>query len=403
MLFNYSGIDRVGKKVSGKLESVSSTSAKNTLKKSGILVTTISQTQPNKTFFTYKAKKGIKPIDLSNISKEMAMYLGAGIPLVNSVKMLATQYVSNQKTKLFFESILGFLNEGKTFYKALELQNVYTLPPFYMQSIKVSESSGILDKVLMELSRFLKEQDRIKKQISSAMAYPLFIFFVSIGAVGFMMGVVVPKITAVFESMNQELPPITQFVIGMSDFVANNYMSLIIGALVFVILFTIGYKKIPQFKYRVDFFILKTPIVNKMVEANQLSQFSYITSLLISSGVTLTQAISLSSEILSNSVIKDAFGVGAKKVVEGERLSYVLQKQRYKVDTSFIQALSIGEETSSVPNILENMAVMYKERNSDKIAVMMGLLEPMMMLVVGGFVGFIVLSMLLPIFSMNLG
>ena len=403
MLYNYSGIDKSGKKISGKLESSSVVNAKSSLKKNGILVTTINETKDKKSLFVLRSKSSISAIDLSNISKEMAMYLNAGIPLVSSIRMLATQYDYNPKIKLFFESILGFLNEGKTFHKALELQSVFQLPPFYMQSIKVSENSGILDTVLVELSTFLKEQDKIKKQVSSAMTYPLFILVVSIGMIVFMMSFVVPKITTVFTSMNQKLPPITEFVIAMSDFVSDYYVLIFSGVILGIIIFGFFYKKSTNFKYLVDKMLLKTPVVNKVIEANQLSQFSYITSLLITSGVTLTQAISLSSEVLSNSVIKKAFQIGASKVVEGERLSHVLQKQEYKVDNSFIQALSIGEETSNIPTILVNMAIMYKERNKDKIGVMMSLLEPMMMLVVAGFVGFIVIAMLLPIFSMNIG
>lgn len=403
MVFKYSGYDKFGKSVTSQIEAETIIIAKSILKKREIIFSHIQEVPISKPFFTYSSKSSIKALHLANISKDIATFLNAGISLVNSIKMLKNQYEYNKKMSLFFESISGSLNEGKTFYQALEIQSIYQLPLFYMQSIKVSENGGILYTVLLELSSFLKDQDKISKQINSALAYPLFIFSVSILMIGFLMSVVVPKIVGVFESQSQELPTITLFVIEMSEFISA-YWTLVLTILVIFIIITLWlYSNVLSFKYYSDKYILKIPFINQMIEANQLSQFSYITSLLIKSGVTLTQAIKLSSEILSNSAIKKAFLNSSTKVIEGERLSVVLQKQDIKLDRVFIQSLSLGEETSTVGTILESMAIMYKEKNSDKISIMLSLLEPIMMLFVGGFVGFIVVSMLLPIFSMNIG
>jgi general secretion pathway protein F/type IV pilus assembly protein PilC len=404
MLYKYSGIDSNGKRVSSKIEAVSLSIAKSKLKSQKIIFKSIKEIDATPSIkLSWSSKKRIKPLELSNLSKDIATFLNAGVSLSQTIKMLSTQYSKNKRVSEFFSSIDTFLNEGKTFYQSLSEQSNFIMPDFYMQSIKVSEDSGLLATVLLELSIFLKEQDKISKQVSSALTYPLFLLTVSTLMIGALLSFVVPSIVGVFASSNQELPAVTKFVISFSDFVSSNY-HIILGSFVtiaFVIL--LSYKKYYSFKKFIDKALLYTPFVGKMIEANNLSRFSYITSLLISSGVTLAQAIKLSSNTLTNSILKEAFLQGAKKVVEGERLSVVLQEQSYSIDYSFIQSLSLGEETSQVHNMLTNLAQMYKEKNSDKITTILSLLEPIMMLFVGGFVGFVVVAMLLPIFSMNVG
>jgi type II secretory pathway component PulF len=283
------------------------------------------------------------------------------------------------------------------------MQKVVELPEFYLQSIKISEDGGMLQSVLVELADYLKEQDKLTKQISSAMAYPMFIIVVSFLMVGFMLSFIVPKITAIFEQTDQALPPITQFVISAGDFVNNYYQIILIATLVIIFAFGYAMKNLPKFKYKIDSFLLKLPFVGRLIEIGELSRFSYMNSILIRSGVPVVQSFKLSSNILKNSVIKNLFSSASEKVVEGEKLSKILDSSKiYKIDIAFIQAVSIGEETSELSNILQNLAQLYTTQNQDKIGIFLSLLEPMFMLIVGGIIGFIVMAMLLPIFSMSL-
>ena len=143
--------------------------------------------------------------------------------------------------------------------------------------------------------------------------------------------------------------------------------------------------------------------MGKILHLSELARFAYMNSILIKSGVVVTKAFKLSSNILKNEVLKTIFLEATKKVVEGEKLSKILQNQKaFKIDTPFIQAIAIGEETSSLSEVLSNLALLYQENNQDKINRFLTLLEPMMMLIVGGVIGFIVVAMLLPIFSMSI-
>lgn len=405
MLFKYKGLDSLGKNVSSKIEASSIQDAKSKLKSKKILYTEIKEVNSNiKLTNLLKLNTKIKTIELSNISRDLSIYLRSGISLLNSLKLISNQYKTNKKISTFFETTITLVDEGKSFYQALEIQNSITLPKFYKQSIKISENGGMLDSVLLELSIYLKEQDKINKQISSALAYPSFILVVSIFMVGFMLSFIVPKVTAIFEQYDQELPTITTIVITAGDFFANYYELLLILIVISSILFIYFYKKVESFRYLMHSFFLKIPFLKKLLEFSELSRFSYINAILIKSGIPVVQSIKLGAEILKNDVLKKVFLDASQKVVEGEKLSNILQTNKtYKIDTAFIQAIAIGEETSEVSSILQNLSELYNESNKDKIAIFLSLLEPFMMLIVGSLIGFIVLAMLLPIFSMNFG
>ncbi len=404
MLFKYKGITESGKNIQETIDANNLKEAKAKLKIKNILYTSIKEN--NTQLFSkinFQKMYKINNLELSYISRDLSIYLKAGISLVQSIKLLSQKYKKNKKFNEFFETLTSLVDEGKSFYTALEKQKVFIIPEFYKQSIKVSENGGLLDSVLYELSTFLKKQDRIKKQISSAMAYPIFVLCVSILVVGFMLGVIVPKITSIFLQMNNELPLITSLVISFGDFISNNYTSIIIFIILLFVTFFTFMKKSKTFKYFIHTLLLKIPFIGNLIEMNELSRFAYMNSILINSGVPIVQTIKLSANILHNSVIRKLFTQASIKVVEGEKLSKVLDISKiYKIDPSFTHAIAIGEETSQLSNILNNLAKLYNESSKDKITIFLALLEPIMMLIVGSIIGIIVLAMLLPIFSMNL-
>ena len=404
MIFRYKGIDSQGKKVNDKLEANSISEAKSKLKIKKIIYQSINEESPS--FFedfTLSRKYKIPARELSSLSRELSMYIRSGISIVSALKILQTHYENNKKMKLFLTTVSTHLDEGKDFYAALESQSVVLLPEFFKQSIKVSESSGILDEVLLELSRFLKEQDKIKKEIRSAFAYPSFMIFISLLMISFMLSFVVPQITGVFESMDQELPKVTQVIIAMGDFFNNNFITILVLIFIFIVTFMFLMKKSHTFAYNIHKLILKLPLFGVITQKSELARFSYIASLLVRSGVPFVQTINLSANTLNNLVLKELFIDASGKVVEGKLLSNALNASKTKIDYAFIQSIALGEDTSEVQNVLTNISELYFEENRDKINMLLTLLEPALMLFVGGSIGFIVAAMLLPIFSMSIG
>jgi general secretion pathway protein F/type IV pilus assembly protein PilC len=403
MIYKFKGIDESGKKVTQKIEAISLDEAKSKIKAKKIIYQSIKEETPS--FFdniNFSRKYKIPPKELAALSRELAMYIRSGITIVSALKIIQTHYDNNAKMKLFLTTISTHLDEGNNFYSALEAQSVVILPEFFKQSIKVSENGGILDEVLVELSRFLKEQDAINKEIKGAFAYPSFMIIISLLMISFMLAYVVPQITGIFASMDQELPTATKVVIAMGEFFQNNFTTLLASIFIFVSIFVILMKKSHSFAYAVHKMILKLPLFGQIAQKSELARFAYIASLLTRSGVPFVETINLSANILNNLVLKGVFVSASKKVVEGKLLSNALNSSDVKIDYAFIQAIALGEETSQLQNVLTNISELYFEENRDKISLLLTLLEPALMLFVGGSIGFIVAAMLLPIFSMSI-
>jgi len=403
VIFKYKGITQEGIKVSDRVEATSLQEARSKLKAKGVIYQTLQEDAP--AFyekFEFSTKYTIPPKELASLSRELSMYIRSGISIVAALKIVQTHYEKNKKMKLFLSTVSTHLDEGQNFYSALEAQSVVTLPPFFKESIKVSESGGILDEVLLELSRFLKEQDRIHKEIKGAFAYPSFMIIISLLMIAFMLTFVVPQITGIFESMDQELPLPTQFVIGAGEFFSNNFQLMLLIIFATIVAFMILKKKSYAFAYGVDKFMLTLPLFGSIALKSELARFAYMASLLTRSGVPFVQTINLSANILNNRVIKELFVGASKKVVEGKLLSKALSESGKKLDNAFVQAVALGEETSQIQNVLTNISELYFEENRDKISLLLTLLEPALMLFVGGSIGFIVAAMLLPIFSMSI-
>jgi len=404
MIFKYRGIDREGKKVSGRLEANNLDEAKKRLKAKGIFYDKISEASqsPLEKLEKLRARQ-IPAKKLSNLSRNLSIYIKSSIPILQAIKLAKSQ-TDESRMLDFLTSIETMLDEGKSFHFALETQTAFVLPEFYRQSIKIAEENGVLGDVLGEMATFLLSQDRIVKQISQAMIYPMFIVGISVIMVSIMLTLVVPKITSMFVQMKQEIPKLTQFVISAGDFLGAYWLHISILLLIIMILFSIFMKISYPFRYSIHLFLLKLPFLGRVIETSELTRFSYIASVLLKSGVTFVHTIRLAGNTINNVVLKEKVLNASKLVVEGKKFSTALiNDKRYKIDKAFIQAIALGEETSAVAPILDNLASLYQEENQDSINVFLSMLEPALILLVGATIGVIVTAMLLPIFSLDLG
>ncbi len=402
MLYKYRGITKEGKSVSGTIEASKEYEAKQKLKAKGVFYKEITPTKEI-SFKNFSQREMSGPL-LSSFAKELSSYLNSGMAILTAIRLIEDQHQKEKKYASFLASLRTMIEEGKSLYHALNSQSVYAMPDFFLQSINVAGQSGKMVPVLIQMGDFFSTQAKIKKQVGNALAYPMFIFIVAIGMVGFLITFVVPKITGIFKDTGQELPPITQFVLSISDFLSNHYIGLIVGFIGSIIAFKVAYNYIYSFKKAYDSLVLKIPIIGALIQNHELGRFSYILSLMLSSGVSYAHAVKLATSTFSNSAFKESFEEASVKVIEGNKLSHALQRGRgTKPKRNFMQALALGEESSEVAQILSNIASLYQEENDDKLKLLLSLLEPFMMLFIGGVVGIIVSAMLLPIFSMNLG
>jgi len=400
MLYKYKGIDKSGKSAKGTITASSTEEAKQKLKSQNIYYNSL--TQSKELSLEAFSKRQMSGVQLSTMSKELSSYIKSGMTILTALKLMENQHSTEKRYASFINATRTMIDEGKSLYVALNSQKVYALPDFFLQSLKVAGQSGKMVEVLSNMSNFFSAQSKVKKQVSNAMAYPIFIFVVAIGMSGFLISFVVPKIIGIFQDTGQELPGVTKFVLSISDFLTAHYVGLLVGFIVIVVSFQLLYKKVLSFTMWMDSLLIRLPLFGNLIQNHELSRFSYILSLMLSSGVSYAQAVQLASTTFGNKAMRRTFVRASDKVLEGNKLSnaiYLIKGFRPK--RNFLQSLALGEESSEVASILFNLSNLYNEENEDKLKLLLGLLEPFMMLFIGVVVGVIVVAMLLPIFSMS--
>lgn len=402
MLFKYKGFDKTGKKLKGTVSANSIDEAKQKLKAQGIYHQGLT---PTREFSLQSLSQRQMPGDmLAMFSKELSSYLNSGMTILTAIKLLENQHEGEKRYVSFLNSVKTMIDEGKSLFQALNSQKVYTMPEFYLQSLNVAGQSGKMVEVLTNMASFFSAQNKVKKQVKGAMTYPAIIFTVAIGMTSFLIAFVVPQITEIFEDTGQALPPITQFVLNISDFLTSSYIQLIVGIILTIFLYKLSYAKVYGFHRFMDSMFIKTPVIGTLIQNHELGRFSYILSLMLSSGVAYAQAVHLAKATFGNYGLKALFEKATMKVEEGNKLSNALQMTKgVTLKRNFMQSLALGEESSEVANILDNISALYAEENEDKLKFLLSLLEPFMMLFIGVVVGVIVSAMLLPIFTMTQG
>ena len=402
MLFKYKVFDKAGKRAKGTVTAATLEEAGQKLRSQGIYSESL---QPTKEFSMELFSARQMPGELlAMFSKELSAYLNSGMTILTAIKLMENQHEREKRFTSFLNSIKTMIDEGKSLYHALKSQKVYTLPEFYLQSLKVAGEGGKMVEVLTNMADFFSAQNKVKKQVKGAMIYPATIFVVAIGIIGFLLTVVVPQITQIFEDTHQSLPRITQIVLAISDFLKAHYIAILAEMLSAVVLFKLLYSKWMPFRRLIDRWLLAIPVTGNLIQNHELGRFSYILSLMLDSGVAYAPAVELSKATFSNAALKDLFDKASVKVQEGNKLSnalYIIKGVRLK--RNFNQSLALGEESSEVAQILGNISRLYAEENDERIKILLALLNPLMMLLIGGFVGIIIAAMMLPIMTMSQG
>jgi general secretion pathway protein F len=395
MIFEYTAYDKQGEKKKGTFESNSIESAIFTLENGGLIVEKIKE---QKSFF----QSSLDPALLASISKNLALYIKSGITLHKALGLLKENYAHKKKVYQFLQTLEEAIKKGDSFYKALKDQTFFKIPNFYIFTIDVSEKISGLHSALDELADLINAQEKIKRDVIKAFIYPTFIFLLAVGIVNFMLTSVVPKIVDMFKQTNAELPTITKITLTASHIVQNfGWLITIVGVLSFVGFF-MAYKRLDKFRYEFDAFLLSIPLAKDIIITFELSRFSSIMALLLEKGIPYAKALNFSSKTFNNEKLRVIFEQASHEVVEGKSFSNaLLQQKALKLPRDFINSVSIGEESSHLSYSLKMISELFAQKNKDKIDIMLALLEPVLMLIIGGMVGFIVISMMLPIFSLS--
>ncbi len=331
------------------------------------------------------------------MSKYLASFLRSGIPILRSLQILA-----EQEKDLHFQTVLNALasqiRAGKTLSQAME-HFPDTFSPMYLSMVRAGEGGGMLQESLVRMSVYLKKQEALSSQVRQALAYPLFLLVAGIGTVYYILTFAVPRIMTVFEEMGQELPVQTKLVMALAGFMSK-YWIWGLGVLFLTILATRQFFSRPGGKALSDQVSLKLPYAGSFVYKSAVARFTRTLSMSLSNGMSFLEGLRISIPTLQNVVLSDAFTGCYQWVQKGDRFGRRLRQ--LNVIPNFVSDLiMVGEESGRVTESLDEIADTYESEMDEDVHFFTRLLEPVMILLIGSVVGFIVIAMMLPIFEMN--
>lgn len=384
-LFKYSGYRTDGATVDGLIEASGYSEALSKIKATGVCVRDLSESNPAKT----KTFRLNKEQFLLSFTRNLSVLLDSGVPLLEALNSLSVE-ASNRHRELII-AIKDRVASGMAFHKALEdFKEVF--PEFYIGMIQAGEWSASLNRVLSRLTQFLESQTSIKAKVKNALIYPLFMLFVSSAVLTFIFIFVIPKITRIFKDTNAPLPFITKLLINTSTFIVDYWWVLF--ALLIGIVYTLE-RLLAKRKRLVDSLLMRLP--GSIVQSLYYSRFARTLAFLVEGGVPVLSSLRLASRATGNSVIEAMVSEAEDSINKGSSLASSLKG----FPAMFIQLVSTGEKTGRLFETLNKSADLYEEEFNKKVARLMSLFEPALIVTMGVIVCMIVLAVLLPLFQMN--
>jgi type IV pilus assembly protein PilC len=406
--YQYEAMDNTGLEVKDTIEAPSEQDAQTMIREKGFYVTKISEKGRRKektaaaTKTEAKGRKrggggfsigGVRPKQLCQFTRQLSTLQDAGLPILRSLRILEGQ----AKPGPLKASLIGVIEDvesGNTLSEAMAKQPK-AFDNLYVNMVKAGEAGGALEIILQRLAEFKEKAQTLKRKVQGAMVYPIAVITVATGIVGFIMYWIIPKFKDIFNDFGVELPGITVVLIEMSDWVVN-YFYLIPAIPIGLYLFIKIVKKNKTGAYIVDRIALKIPIIGQIISKSTVARTCRTLGTLISSGVPILESLSIARDTAGNEVFRKAFDHIHQSIREGESMAVPLKETRI-VDDLVVNMVDVGEETGALDNMLYKVADVYDEEVGVLIESLVNLLEPLMVVVLGLIVGFIVIALFMPL------
>ncbi|ANC78583.1 type II secretion system F family protein [Fictibacillus phosphorivorans] len=393
--FSYVGRDKSGKKRTGSVLGLSKREAVLKLKEKGIAVTEVQEMK--QTLFNKEISLGspVKSQQFVIFLRQFATLLRAGVSVVDSTSIMAAQTESKALQKVLAD-VEEELRQGNPLSNAMSRhRNVF--PPMVINMVSAGEAGGSLDDTLDQLATYFEKQHYTKQKIISAMMYPMIVGVVAVFVVIFLLAKVVPTFAAMLQEAGGELPAITRFVLGASDFVQGFWWLLLIFLVLFYLALLI-IRKNKSSRYYFDYVILKVPIFGKLLQKSALARMTRTLSSLFSSSVPILQSLSIVEKVVENEVVAKVIRESRSSLETGQRLTEPM-KNHWIFPPLVTQMISIGEETGSLDEMLAKVADFYEKEVETGTDRLKALIEPLMIVFLASVVGTIVVSVMVPMFE----
>jgi len=344
--------------------------------------------------------KRVRPKLVTVFTRQLSILLRSGVPILNALTILVDQSDS-MYLKAVLSEIRQAVKDGKELSSALSLYP-HIFPALYVSLVRAGEDSGTLEEALMRIAEYRYKQEQIISRIRTALTYPLLMAIVGVGTIVFMLTFVMPRLLKIFARLGQDLPLPTKILIGISNFLTQKPVWLVAGILAagIVFFFQRGIQSKREQLF-ISYLKLHMPLFGNVFLKAELARFSRTMELLLKSGIQLLRALQGSIPTVDNEIIREELKQGYKAIEQGQSFGATLG--RASVFPKFmVNLVSVGEESGKIDEALQELARTYEEETDEAVKIMTNLLEPMMILIMGIMVGFIIVSMLLPVFQLNI-
>ena len=393
--YRYKVKDSSGRIISNTFEAPSVNDVKVFLTNEGYEVIEIKERSKYDIDINFGAK--ISNGDLSFMLTQLSTYIKAGIPLINSVRILAKQ-TTNAMHKKILNKVVYELVIGEKFSIALEKQNK-AFPTLLVNMVKTSEMTGDLAGTLDEMAAYYTEVEKARKQMISALVYPALILSVAIIAVVFIIIYVVPQFVGMFSSNNAELPAITVFIINASDFLGSYWWVLLLGLIGLIIVYRLMFKHIKEFRKTMQTFYMHLPVIGKVIIYNEVSTLTRTFSSLLNHSVFITDSMEILSKLSNNEIYKEIINRTLITLSKGGKISDSF-KGEWAFPVVAYEMLVTGESTGQLALMMEKVADHYQALHTNAVTTIKSLIEPIIICFLAVAVGFIIMSIILPMFDL---
>lgn len=402
-VYDYKGLSSGGETKTGIVDADSPREARLKLRSQNVLVTNISERAASAKRDRKKEKildfsrglKGKKEVPM--YTRQLATLLNAGIPLAQAMSALIEQS-QIADLEAAFRDIREKLTSGHSFAESLSYHPHY-FPDLYVNMVKAGEASGSLDRVLHRLADYLQGQARIRNRIAAALAYPIVMIMVGVVIVIILMAFVVPKVLAVVERTGQSIPLPTMILKTSADFLGSYWYIPAFGILALAILHRLGMRR-EEYRYRKDKFMLKLPVLGDLFRKTAVSRFAVSMSTLLKSGVPVLEALRIVKDIVGNEVLSRVLDTVQKRIIEGTDISTPIKKSGvFPPVVGYM--IAVGEQSGQLEDMLDQVATAYDEEIEVQTQKVTSLMEPLIIVAMAVVVGFIVISVMLPILKIS--
>lgn len=392
--FNWKGVNRRGKTVDGEIKAMTSIEAKAMLRQQGITPTVVRR-KPKALF---GGEKKIKPLDIAIMTRQIATMLTAGVPLVQSIDLIANGSANPTLRKLLL-AISVKVQAGIPLSEVLREHKKY-FDDLYCDLVKSGEQSGSLDRVFNRIATYREKAEALKSKIKKAMFYPVSVILIAMVVTSILLVFVVPQFAEIFSGFGAELPAFTLMIVALSDFM-QAYWWIIFGILAMAVkALSLGYQNNIKIRTQLDAALLKAPVFGEIFNKASVARYARTLSTTFAAGVPLIQALESAAGAAGNEIYKNAILEVRSDVASGSQM-FMAMKTTNQFPEMVIQMVSIGEESGSLDSMLERVANIYEQEVDDAVDGLTALLEPLIMAVLGVVIGGLIIAMYLPIFQLG--